>query len=245
MSLAGAGPTTSSIPLSPDGRDPTVKSLPQSESLPRYNEWALSTGQCRARSGVVGMTSDGAQRGDHVRQHPHRLDRYRLRAHRRRPPPCGHHRDRLDRPDRTTPLRPRPGSRPPAAPPVAALRDLLSRAHAVVLCTPEYAGALLGAFKNALDRTVGSDKPVAWIKVAADARRGEGAHGELATVPGYVQARVPEACTHVSLDRNAVDADGLIADETTVGAITGAIAAVLAAFDAAHTQPGKRSSSGP
>ncbi len=111
----------------------------------------------------------------------------------------------------------------------------------VVLCTPEYAGALPGSFKNALDWTVGStvfsDKPVAWIKVAADARRGEGAHAELATVLGYVQARVlPEACTHVPLDRSSVDADGLIADETTVHAVTGAIAAVLAAIDAADTQ---------
>jgi len=112
---------------------------------------------------------------------------------------------------------------------------------AVVLCTPEYAGALPGAFKNALDWTVGgtvlSDKPVAWIKVAADARRGEGAHAELATVLGYVQARVlPQACTHVPLDRNAVDADGLVTDETTVRAITGAIAAVLAAIDATDAQ---------
>jgi chromate reductase len=131
--------------------------------------------------------------------------------------------------------------RDPLPAPVAALRDLMSAADAVVLCTPEYAGALPGAFKNALDWTVGStvfsDKPVAWIKVAADARRGEGAHAELATVLGYVQARVlPRACTHVPLDRNAVDADGLIADETTVHAVTGAIAAVLAAIDAADTQ---------
>jgi len=130
--------------------------------------------------------------------------------------------------------------RDPLPAPVAALRDLLAGADAVVLCTPEYAGALPGAFKNALDWTVGSivfsDKPVAWIKVAADARRGEGAHAELATVLGYVQARVlPEACTHVPLDRNGVDADGLIADETTVRTVTRAIASVLAAIDAADT----------
>jgi len=82
-----------------------------------------------------------------------------------------------------------------------------------------------------------SGKPVAWIKVAADARRGDGAHAELATVLGYVQARVlPQAYTHVPLDCDAVDADGLIADERTVDAVTGAIAAVLAAIDAADTQ---------
>ena len=131
--------------------------------------------------------------------------------------------------------------RDPLPAPVAALRDLLGGANAVVLCTPEYAGALPGAFKNALDWTVGStvfnDKPVAWVKVAADARRGEGAHAELATVLRYVQARVlPQACTHVPIDRNTVDADGLIADETTVRAVTGAIAAVLTAIDAADSQ---------
>ena len=106
---------------------------------------------------------------------------------------------------------------------------------------PSTPGPFRGAFKNALDWTVGStvfsDKPVAWIKVAADARRGEGAHAELATVLGYVQARVlPQACSHVPLDRNAVGADGLITDETTVHAVTGALAAVLAAIDAADTQ---------
>ncbi len=131
--------------------------------------------------------------------------------------------------------------RDPLPAPVTALRALLAAADAVVLCTPEYAGGLPGAFKNALDWTVGStvfsDKPVAWISVAVDARRGDGAHAELATVLGYVQARVlPQACMHVPLDRNAVDAHGLIADETTAHAVTGAIAAVLAAIDATDTQ---------
>ncbi len=44
--------------------------------------------------------------------------------------------------------------RDPLPAPVAALRGLLAGANAVVLCTPEYAGALPGAFKNApgLDR---------------------------------------------------------------------------------------------
>ncbi len=130
--------------------------------------------------------------------------------------------------------------RDPLPAPVAALRDLLFGADAVVVCTPEYAGALLGAFKNALDWTVGStvftNKPIAWIKVAADVRRGEGAHTELATVLGYLQARVlPQACTHVPLDRGAVDAAGLIADEPTVRAVTAAIAAVLAAIDVTET----------
>jgi len=40
----------------------------------------------------------------------------------------------------------------------------------------------------------------------------------------------------VPLDRNAVDGDGLIVDETTVHAVTGALADLLAALDAADTQ---------
>ena len=124
--------------------------------------------------------------------------------------------------------------RGPLPAPVAELRDLLAGADAVVFCTPEYAGALPGAFKNALDWTVGSTvfggKPVAWVKVAADARRGEGAHAELATVLAYVEARVlSPAGLHVPIDRKAVGTDGLVTDEATVGAVTRAIAAILAA----------------
>lgn len=126
--------------------------------------------------------------------------------------------------------------RDPLPAPVTALRELVSAADAVVICTPEYAGALPGAFKNALDWTVGStvftDKPVAWIKVAADAHRGDGAHAELTTVLGYVQAQLlAEACSHVPLTRDAVDMTGLITDESTVLAVTAAIAAVVAEID--------------
>lgn len=125
----------------------------------------------------------------------------------------------------------------PLPAPVVTLRDLITSADAVVPCTPEYAGALPGSFKNALDWTVGStaftDKPVAWVKVAADVRRGDGAHAELATVLGYVQARVlPQACTHVPLDRTTVDVDGQIADRHSREAVTHAIDTVLEAMDA-------------
>jgi NAD(P)H-dependent FMN reductase len=87
----------------------------------------------------------------------------------------------------------------------------------VLFCTPEYAGTLPGSFKNLLDWTVGAtvltDKPVAWVNVAADSRRGGGAHATLATVLGYVQARiVEEACRSVPVARDAVGADGLVAD---------------------------------
>ncbi len=120
----------------------------------------------------------------------------------------------------------------PLPPAVVELRAAIADADAVLFCTPEYAGTLPGSFKNVLDWTVGgtemSDKPVAWVKVAADARRGEGAHTALATVLGYVQARVvDDACRHVPIARDAVGPDGQIADPTTRAAIADALRALV------------------
>jgi NAD(P)H-dependent FMN reductase len=100
---------------------------------------------------------------------------------------------------------------------VVALRSAIASADAVLFCTPEYAGTLPGAFKNLLDWTVGgiemNDKPVAWVNVAVDGQRGHGAHATLATVLGYVQARVvDDACRHVPIARDVVGPDGVVAD---------------------------------
>jgi chromate reductase len=76
---------------------------------------------------------------------------------------------------------------------VVALRAAIAKADAVVFCTPEYAGTLPGTFKNLLDWTVGGGelygKPVAWVNVAGPGR-GTGADATLATVLGYVGARI-------------------------------------------------------
>jgi chromate reductase len=122
----------------------------------------------------------------------------------------------------------------PLPTPVAELRAAIAASDAVVFCTPEYAGTLPGSFKNLLDWTVGGTemtaKPVAWVKVAADARRGEGAHATLATVLGYVQARVVEdACVHAPISRDAVSADGLVDDPGVRSQIAAAITTLLAA----------------
>jgi len=113
-----------------------------------------------------------------------------------------------------------------------ALRTAIADADAVLICTPEYAGTLPGSFKNLLDWTVGgtelTGKPVAWAKVAADARRGEGAHATLATVLGYVQAEVvASACRHVPIGREMVGPDGLITEPATREAISQALKAIL------------------
>ncbi len=100
---------------------------------------------------------------------------------------------------------------------VLALRRCIRDADAVLFCTPEYAGTLPGSFKNLLDWTVGgtemTDKPVAWINVAAPGR-GRGAVDTLETVLGYVGARVIRpACLEISVGRAAVDSDGAIRNE--------------------------------
>jgi chromate reductase, NAD(P)H dehydrogenase (quinone) len=115
---------------------------------------------------------------------------------------------------------------------VTALRAGIAAADAVLFCTPEYAGTLPGAFKNLLDWTVGgcelNDKPVAWVGVAADARRGGGAHATLAIVLGYVQAAVvPEACVHVPIGSDMVGDDGLVKDPATRAAIAAAVEALV------------------
>ena len=60
----------------------------------------------------------------------------------------------------------------PAA--VRELRAATGRAEALLVCTPEYAGALPGAFKNLLEWLVGGGeayrKPIAWINVSGPGR---------------------------------------------------------------------------
>jgi chromate reductase len=116
---------------------------------------------------------------------------------------------------------------------VAALRSQIAAADAVLFCTPEYAGTLPGSFKNLLDWTVGgtelTGKPVAWVKVAVDPRRGEGAHATLATVLTYVQARiVDDACRHIPVPRESVGPDGLVTDPVVPEAIAATVLALLA-----------------
>ena len=124
----------------------------------------------------------------------------------------------------------------PLPPAVVALRTAIAAASAVLFCTPEYAGTVPGSLKDLLDWTVGgtelTGKPVAWAKVAADAHRGEGAHATLATVLGYVQAKVvASACRHVPITREMVGPDGLLADPAVREEITQTLHALLQDHD--------------
>jgi NAD(P)H-dependent FMN reductase len=103
----------------------------------------------------------------------------------------------------------------PLPPDVTRLREHIAAADGVLFCTPEYAGALPGSFKNLLDWTVGGPemygKPVAWINVAAEGR-GVNAEASLRIVLGYVGARIVEqAVTHVTVARADIDAAGDLA----------------------------------
>jgi chromate reductase, NAD(P)H dehydrogenase (quinone) len=115
----------------------------------------------------------------------------------------------------------------PLPPAVARLRARIEAADAVLFCSPEYAGALPGSFKNLLDWTVGGGemyrKRVAWLNVAPEGR-GNGASAELGIVLGYLATEVIEAaCVRLTLAPGAVGADGTV----TEPAYRDALAAVL------------------
>jgi chromate reductase, NAD(P)H dehydrogenase (quinone) len=110
---------------------------------------------------------------------------------------------------------------------LAALREPIASADGILFCTPEYAGALPGSFKNLLDWTVGGPeidgKPVAWINVAAEGR-GVNAQRSLETVLGYLGAAVIEpAGRRVFLPRDAVGPDGVIDDPRVRSALADAL----------------------
>ena len=118
----------------------------------------------------------------------------------------------------------------PLDPAVEDLRHRIHEADAVVVSTPEYAGALPGSFKNLLDWTIGDDhpsaiheKPVAWFNVST--RGAVAAHDSLRTVLGYAHALiVAEACLEVPVPSALLDDSGLVADPGVRQRITGALA---------------------
>jgi chromate reductase, NAD(P)H dehydrogenase (quinone) len=121
---------------------------------------------------------------------------------------------------------------------VAALRAALAEADALLLSTPEYAGALPGSFKNLLDWTVGGgqtyEMPVAWINVsgAAAPSGGADAHDSLRKVLGYTGSRiVEEAVLRLPLSRDDVGEDGLITPPAAREQIVSSVTALAAASD--------------
>jgi len=129
---------------------------------------------------------------------------------------------------------------------VAELRAELDQADAVLVCTPEYAGALPGAFKNLLDWTVSdpamNGKPIGWVNVASIAAPtgGAGAHGELATVLGYLGADiVPAACVRAPMTRQDIDDAGAVSNHAVCQRLRTALQALTDHVDGT-SQPGCR-----
>jgi NAD(P)H-dependent FMN reductase len=106
----------------------------------------------------------------------------------------------------------------PLHPAVARLRASVHESDALLISTPEYAGALPGSLKNLLEWLIGDDqpgsiyeKPVAWINTSP--RGATNAHQSLRTVLGYAHASVVEAaCTEIPVTASSVGTDRLIRD---------------------------------
>jgi chromate reductase, NAD(P)H dehydrogenase (quinone) len=121
----------------------------------------------------------------------------------------------------------------PLDPSVAAMRVAVGAADALLICTPEYAGALPAALKNLLEWTIGDAgtyrTPVAWINAAGPAAPSGAAdaHESLAKVLRYSGAEiVDDACLRVPVTRDMVGPDGLIADTGARRAIAAAVTAL-------------------
>ena len=101
------------------------------------------------------------------------------------------------------------GATPPAT--VINLRNAVDAADALLICTPEYAHGLPGAFKNALDWLVSHppflNKPVAIINARPGA---DYAQASLREILSAMNARVVEgASVTLPLTNNTLDADAL------------------------------------
>ena len=131
----------------------------------------------------------------------------------------------------------------PVDPAVAELRMAIRGADGLLFCTPEYAGALPGSFKNLLEWTVGDgctyQKPVAWINAAGPAAPtgGGDAHDSLRKVLGYVHANIVErACVRIPITRADVDADGTISRSDLRERIATALQTLAVALGEQHAQ---------
>lgn len=116
---------------------------------------------------------------------------------------------------------------------VAELRQLLGRAEAVLISSPEYAHGVPGTMKNALDWLVGAGelvgKPVAVINASSNAKHAYASLIETLTVMSW--RVVHEACITVQLAGKKLDANGIASDEEIGGAVRAALKALIGEAD--------------
>ncbi len=127
----------------------------------------------------------------------------------------------------------------PAPPAVAALRDAVAAADAVLIATPEYNHSIPGALKNALDwasRPFATNafrgKPVTVIGASAGLFGAVWAQAELRKVLAAMGARVVEGELAVGQAHENLDSDGGIVDEALQDRLEHLISALVA-----ETQP--------
>ncbi|MDI3243330.1 NADPH-dependent FMN reductase [Arthrobacter sp. AL08] len=111
---------------------------------------------------------------------------------------------------------------------VAELRAAIRDASALLISTPEYAGAMPGALKNLLEWTIGgveiSGKPTGWINPSTNPLRAEKTYASLATVLRYTDATLVDgACVDVPVSRQSIDEYGLVRGELIRRAMSRAI----------------------
>ncbi len=112
---------------------------------------------------------------------------------------------------------------------VAEFRRLLAAADAVLICCPEYAHGVPGAFKNGLDWIVSSgeltDKPVALIAASAS---GAGYARAALTPTLEVMGGKLVFNRSLALTRHYLDAEGNISDPATAAFVRSAVDALVA-----------------
>ncbi|MGZ4037402.1 MAG: NADPH-dependent FMN reductase, partial [Bacteroidia bacterium] len=113
---------------------------------------------------------------------------------------------------------------------VMAFRKKIEQAHAVIICTPEYAFGIPGVLKNALDWTVSSgefsDKPTALITASSS---GEKAHRAMSWVLDALGAAPAENCRLlIPFIRSKISPEGHITDEGVRAAVDSVLKSVIA-----------------
>lgn len=117
-------------------------------------------------------------------------------------------------------------------PPVKQARELVQKADAVLICTPEYAFGIPGALKNLLDWTVSSSefmaKPTAVI--TASPTTGEKAHAALLLVLSALSAQVIESASiKLLFNRTKLNTAGEVTDPSILEALQKALTTLLQA----------------
>lgn len=127
---------------------------------------------------------------------------------------------------------------PDAPAPVAALRERIAAADAVLFATPEYNGSIPGQLKNALDwasrpfaTNVLRNKPVAVVGASTGMFGAVWAQAELRRVLGLIGARVLEGELPVGQAAERFDHNGRLVDGELRGQLAGVVDQLIEAAE--------------